>query len=83
VKAWYRFNSFIYANEAGQKRLSASILNARVPDDQPLQIGGDFAWALRRTAVRMIPDAFVKPIAMAKSIVEVQLRGERFDRRGD
>ena len=83
VKAWYRFNSFIYANEAGQKRLSASILNARVPDDQPLQIGGDFAWALRRTAVRMIPDAFVKPIAMAKSIVEVQLRGDRFDRRGD
>jgi hypothetical protein len=82
VKAWYRFNSFIYANKAGQKRLSKSILAARVPDDVPLRIGGDFAWALRRTAVRMIPDSFVKPIAMAKSIVEVQLRGDRFDRGG-
>lgn len=83
VKAWYRFNTFIYANKAGQKRLSQSILKAHVPADVSLQIGGDFAWALRRTAVRMIPDLFVKPIAMAKSIVEVQLRGDRFDRRGD
>jgi hypothetical protein len=81
VKAWYRFNTFIYANKAGQKRLSKSIQSARVAADVRLQIGGDFAWALRRTAVRMIPDSFVKPIAMAKSIVEVQLRGDRFDRR--
>lgn len=81
VKAWYRFNTFIYANKAGQKRLSKSIISARVAADVTLQIGGDFAWALRRTAVRMIPDSLVKPIAMAKSIVEVQLRGDRFDRR--
>jgi hypothetical protein len=77
VKAWYRFNTLIYANEKGQKRLSNSILSARVGNDQELRIGGDFAWALRRTMVRMIPDAFVKPIAMAKSAVEVQLRGDR------
>ena len=82
VKAWYRFNTFVYANKAGQKRLSKSILSARVSSDEVLQIGGDFAWALRRTAVRMIPDSFVKPIAMAKSVLEVQLRGDRFDRRG-
>jgi cyclopropane fatty-acyl-phospholipid synthase-like methyltransferase len=82
VKAWYRFNTFIYANEAGQKRLSQAIVNTRVSNDERLQIGGDFAWTLRRTAVRMIPDSFVKPLAIAKSIVEVQLRGDRFDRRG-
>lgn len=81
VKAWYRYNSLIYANAAGQARLSNAILATRVPDDQPLQIGGDFAWALRRAAVRMIPESFVKPVAMAKSIVEVQLRG-RPDRAG-
>ena len=80
VKAWYRFNILIYANAAGQKRLSRSILDARVADDEQLRIGGDFAWALRRAAVRMIPDSFVKPVAMAKSIVEVQLRG-RAERR--
>jgi cyclopropane fatty-acyl-phospholipid synthase-like methyltransferase len=81
VKAWYRFNTFIYANAAGRRRLSQSIADAQVPGRQPLQIGGDFAWALRRTAVRMIPDSFVKPLAMAKSVVEVQLRGRRFDGR--
>lgn len=75
VKAWYRFNSFIYANAAGRKRLSQPILDRRVPDDQPLQIGGNFAWSLRRAAVRLVPTALVKPIAQAKSIVEVRLRG--------
>jgi len=75
IKAWYRYNSLIYANAAGQERLSRSILDSRVADDEQVRIGGDFAWALRRAAVRMIPASFVKPVAMAKSIVEVQLRG--------
>jgi SAM-dependent methyltransferase len=74
VKAWYRFNSFIYANPAGQKRLSKEVLGARVPAGQPLQIGGDLAWSLRRAAVRLVPTSFVKPIARAKSIVEVRFR---------
>lgn len=74
VKAWYRYNSFLYANAAGQKRLSQSILDARVPGGEPLRIGGDFAWSLRRAAVRLVPAALVKPIAQAKSIVEVRFR---------
>ena len=74
VKPWYRFNSFIYANAAGRKRLSKAILAARVPDDQPLRIGGDLSWTLRRTAVRLIPGALVKPIAMAKASLEARLR---------
>jgi hypothetical protein len=75
IKAWYRYNSLIYANEVGQKRLSQAILDTRVSEDEQVRIGGDFGWALRRAAVRMIPTSLVKPVAMAKSIVEVQLRG--------
>jgi cyclopropane fatty-acyl-phospholipid synthase-like methyltransferase len=75
VKAWYRYNTLIYANAAGQERLSKSMIEARVPDDQVLRIGGDFAWALRRAAVRLIPTNLVEPIARAKSIFEVQVRG--------
>lgn len=75
IKAWYRYNTLVYANPAGQERLSRSMLEARVPADEELRIGGDFAWALRRAAVRLIPTNLVKPIARAKSIVEVQLRG--------
>lgn len=74
VMPWYRFNSYIYANAAGQKRLSPAILDTRVPDGQKLTIGGDVKWALRRAAVRMIPTALVKPIAMAKAKFEAAAR---------
>jgi hypothetical protein len=74
VKPWYRFNSLIYANAAGRKRLSKSILSAEVQEGRPIEIGGDLSWALRRAAVRLIPTSLVKPIAMAKASVEARLR---------
>ena len=74
VMPWYRFNSYIYANVAGQKRLSQSILVTRVAEGEKLTIGGDMKWALRRAAVRMIPTALVKPIAMAKARIEAAAR---------
>jgi len=74
VKGWYRFNTLIYANKAGRKRLSKSIRASEVADDQPLRIGGDLSWTLRRMAVRLIPAALVKPIAMAKASLEARLR---------
>ncbi|MFZ4748003.1 MAG: methyltransferase domain-containing protein [Sphingomonas sp.] len=75
VKGWYRYNSFLYANEAGQRRLSESILQDRVPDGLILNIGGDFAWNARRAMVRLIPAGLVKPVAMVKASVEARLRG--------
>lgn len=74
IKPWYRFNSYLYANADGRKRLSPSIIATEVPDDQPLMIGGDLSWALRRAAVRLIPSPLVKQIAMAKARVEARLR---------
>ena len=74
VKPWYRFNSYIYANDAGIERLSKSILAAKVPEGRALDIGGDLAWTARRAAVRMIPAALVKPIAMAKASLEARLK---------
>lgn len=74
VMPWYRFNTFLYANSAGEERLSAKVLAARVPADRPLDIGGDLKWALRRAAVRLIPTALVKPIAMAKARLEAAAR---------
>lgn len=56
------------------KLLSQSIRDTKVVADQPLEIGGNLAWALRRAAVRLVPSALVKPIAQAKSIVEVRFR---------
>jgi len=38
------------------------------------EIGGDFAWMLRRAAVRLIPTSLVKPVAMAKATIEARLK---------
>ena len=75
VKPWYRFNTFIYANVAGQVRLSDSILESRVEDGRTLSIGGDWQWAARRAMVRLMPTALVKPVAMAKASVEARMKG--------
>ncbi|HET9355450.1 MAG TPA: class I SAM-dependent methyltransferase [Sphingomicrobium sp.] len=74
VMPWYRFNTYLYANAEGQKRLSAKILATKVADGRPLEIGGDLKWALRRAAVRLIPPALVKQIAMAKARLETAAR---------
>jgi Methyltransferase domain len=76
VKPWYRFNAILYANEAGQARLGEAVKAARVPEGQPLAIGGDWRWTARRAAVRLIPGGLVKPVAMAKAAVEARLRGK-------
>ena len=77
VKPWYRFNSFIYATAAGEARLSDSMRAAKVDAGEPLKIGGDFSWAVRRAAVGFVPSGLVKPIAMAKASIEARVRGAR------
>lgn len=74
VMPWYRFNTYLYANEAGEQRLSQAVRDTRVPEGQELEIGGDLGWTLRRAAVRLIPTALVKPIAMAKASLEARIR---------
>lgn len=74
VMPWYRFNSLLYANEAGAARLSPGIRATKVADGVPVDIAGDLSWRTRRALVRLIPPALVKPIAMAKASVEARLR---------
>jgi SAM-dependent methyltransferase len=75
VMPWYRFNTLLYANEAGAARLSKSIEATRVPDTSGVDVSGDLRWQARRAMVRLIPPALVKPIAIAKAAVEARLRG--------
>ena len=75
VMPWYRFNTLLYANDAGAARLSPAIRAARVADAAPVDTAGDLRWRTRRAMVRLIPPALVKPIAMAKASVEARLRG--------
>ena len=74
VMPWYRYNSLIYANEAGASRLSSSIRAAKVVEGSSIEVSGDLRWRTRRAVVRLIPPALIKPIAMAKAAVEARLR---------
>ena len=60
VMPWYRYNILLFANDAGQARLSDRVLAARtdhVKDD------GDLAWTLRKALVRVLPRRVVDAIA--------------------
>ncbi len=61
ISPWYRYNSMIFANEAGQKRLSAEAIAGRVERIENLDTApiGDLAWALRRAILRPLPVAIV------------------------
>jgi hypothetical protein len=71
---WYRFNTLLYANADGAPRLSPAIAATRVAEGAPIDVSGDLSWRTRRALVRLIPPAFVKPIAMAKASVEARFR---------
>jgi hypothetical protein len=61
VKPWYRYNTLMYANEAGQRRLSTEALASRAAR---VEEAGDLAWRLRIGVVRLLPRPAVDRIAM-------------------
>lgn len=61
VKPWYRYNTLIYANEAGQRRLSSEALRTRV---ERADEAGDLVWRLRKGIVRLLPRSAVDRIAI-------------------
>jgi hypothetical protein len=61
VRPWYRYNTLIYANPAGQQRLAPEILETRA---ESVADAGDLAWRLRKGVVRMLPRAAVDRIAV-------------------
>lgn len=75
VKPWYRFNSLVFANPAGQSRLSEAVLAARIADDQEVPVCGDLAWNARRAAVALIPQGGRHMIARIKAAVEARAAG--------
>ena len=67
VQPWYRYNSVIYANVAGQKRLSKELLAARVADEAAIGIRGSIGWRMRLGVVGLMPTRLVNHVAIAKA----------------
>lgn len=52
---WYRFNTVLYANEAGARRLSEWASATRVADLRKLDAAGNLLWRMRKIALRPLP----------------------------
>ncbi|MGB0498768.1 MAG: class I SAM-dependent methyltransferase [Rubricella sp.] len=75
VAPWYRYNSLLYANEAGQERLSAAFRAAACPAEQPIDEGGDPLWRLRRAVLGRLPQSTVTNLAQLRAKLLVATRG--------
>ncbi len=63
VDPWYRYNTVVYANAAGQQRLSVATRVTRTPDVETLNDAGDLAWRLRAMVLRPLPVAAVTALS--------------------
>ena len=67
IEPWYRFNSILYANPAGQAALPDSIEATRVADGAPFADLGNRAWRLRRAIFRHMPLGLVDRAALVNA----------------
>jgi hypothetical protein len=69
VEPWYRFNSLIYANTAGRRRLSAEVLRSEVALEQSLQEYASWPWQMRKAVVRLLPYPVVDRLARVNGMI--------------
>ncbi len=65
VEPWYRYNSILYVNEAGEAGLPEAVLSTRV--DGKVHDSGDLPWKLRKLAVSAMPRPMVTYIAKRRA----------------
>jgi SAM-dependent methyltransferase len=66
IEPWYRYNALLYANAAGQARLSPAVLATRLPRGVPPPERGSPWWRLRCAILRALPEAAVHALARVK-----------------
>ena len=77
VSPWYKFNTIVYANAAGQARLSAAALASRCDDLAALDVSGDLVWKLRLAVLRPLPTALVSWLSRAHYRLNCALQSPR------
>jgi hypothetical protein len=76
IEPWYRYNSVLYANDAGAAKLPPEVLKTKT--DGALKEVGSFGWNLRKMVVRRLPRTTVTAIAQARaSIIARSYGGEK------
>jgi len=72
VENWYRYNTILYANEAGRKGLPEEVLATEVPTGSQVKNRGNLAWRVRRVVVSMLPRNTVTRIAQMRAAMVVR-----------
>lgn len=70
VEPWYRYNSMIYASNAGRQRLPAAVTASLVPAHEKIVEGGSMTWKLRRAVVGILPRTMVNRLAEANALIK-------------
>lgn len=65
VEPWYRYNTILFANEAGQKGFPDAVAATIARHD--LEDAGDLLWSMRKSVVRVLPRRVVTGIARLRA----------------
>ncbi len=74
IEPWYRFNTVLYANPAGQATLPADIREARVAEGTTLTEFGPLSWQLRKAILRHLPVGVIDQAAVINARLHRLLR---------
>jgi SAM-dependent methyltransferase len=66
IEPWYRYNAFVFANEAGATRLSDAATSRLVPLNEPLANLAPISWRLRCAVIAALPDRATSMLARLK-----------------
>jgi len=69
IEPWYRFNSIVYANDAGAERLPESVRATLVPNDTALSNFASLSWRMRLALFRGLPVSAIDQIARVNAEV--------------
>ncbi len=70
IEPWYRFNTILYANDSGRKRLPAVYLGGALERSQQFQNFAPFLWRVRYAAFRHLPVSIVDLIARVNATLQ-------------
>jgi len=66
IEPWYRYNAFVFANDAGAVRLSEAARKSLVPPNVPLADVSPLSWRARCAAISVLPTSVSFALARLK-----------------
>jgi hypothetical protein len=77
IDPWYRYNTIVYANESGAKRLEPRARQLRVERHAELEAGGNLSWLMRRALLGPLPEPVVTFLSRVRYRISIALSSAR------